>query len=110
MILAIQENQKKYFEARINPRVMKVSHVQEEKFTDRQYKYLSSIEIISSLNAINVRSVQMFLDLVSVRKSLSTLKIYVAGSVWKKFSCSLPNVFFLGEVDCLNDFYNLADI
>lgn len=110
LVLAIQKEEKKYFEERINSEVIELAHLEEEKFVSRKYNFLDSIGIIASSNPINVSSVQNFLDLLAEVKSLSSLKFYIAGAVSQKISCSLPNVVVLGQVDCLEHFYNMADL
>ncbi|NJR59649.1 MAG: glycosyltransferase family 4 protein [Cyanobacteria bacterium CRU_2_1] len=110
LVLAIQEEEKRYFESHLASKVIKVSHIEQEKFVDKEYQTLHSIGIISSLNSINVISIQKFIDLISRSQSLNDLKIYIAGSVCQKISVSLPNVILLNHVDSLANFYALADL
>ncbi|WP_009632911.1 glycosyltransferase family 4 protein [Synechocystis sp. PCC 7509] len=110
LVIAIQEEEKKYFEERTTSEVIELTHLEEEKFIYKQYNSLTSVGIIASSNPINVRSVQSFLDLIVETKNLSSIKIYIAGSVSGKISCSLPNVVILGQIDYLEHFYNLADL
>lgn len=110
LVIAIQEEEKKYFQAGTTSEVIELTHLEEEKFIYKQYNSLASVGIIASSNPINVRSVQVFLDLIAETNSLSSIKIYIAGSVSVKVSCSLPNVILLGQVDYLEYFYNLADL
>ena len=110
LVLAIQNEEKRYFEERINPEVIELAHLEDEKFVNREYNFLDSIGIIASSNPINVYSVQKFLDLISEVENLSSLKFYIAGGVSQKIFCSLPNVIILGQVDSLEHFYNMSDL
>ncbi|MDZ7957148.1 MAG: glycosyltransferase [Aulosira sp. DedQUE10] len=110
LVLAIQEEEKEYFERHIKPDVIEVSHLENENFINKKYQNVQSVGIIASRNAINISSVKKFLEIVNSTPYFKNLKIYIAGSVCQEISQSSPNVMFLDYVDSLEHFYSLADI
>ncbi|WP_233220930.1 glycosyltransferase [Chlorogloea sp. CCALA 695] len=110
LVIAIQEKEKTYFQKQIDSEVIELTHIEERKNIDKKYTCLNSIGLIASSNDINVRSIQIFLDLISEKETLSSLKIYIAGKGSLKISSSSPNVTILGQIDSLDYFYNIADL
>ncbi|BAY65888.1 group 1 glycosyl transferase [Calothrix brevissima NIES-22] len=110
LVLAIQEEEKEYFERHINPDVIEVSHLEEEKFITREYQYVQSVGVIASRNAINISSVKKFVEIVNKKETLKDLKIYIAGSVCQAIRQDYTNVVYLNHVDSLEKFYSIADI
>lgn len=111
IVLAIQDNEKKYFESITNKQVMTIGHLTKKSFFDRDYKGFNTIGIISSGHNQDLEAVEKFIKLF-IQKKPQGLKLKVCGMVCNALhnKYAHPSIEYLFLVDKLEDFYCDIDL
>lgn len=110
-VFAIQKDEATYFQM-ISPR-SKVYTVYNPYQTHQiQLTNSKTLLYLASRMEFNVSGIQFFLDNVwpSLSKKIPDIKLMVGGSVCEKIRPQYDNVYLLGKVDKLEEFYSLGDI
>lgn len=111
IILAIQNNEKQYFESITDKQVLTVGHITKKSFFDREYKDFKAIGIISSGHNQDLDAVEKFIKLFLERKP-KNIKLKICGMVCKSLHKQYidSSIEYLFLVDDLKDFYRTIDL
>jgi len=113
IIIAIQDEEKKYFqELNPNKKVVTISHIEAEKFINKEYKELKEIGFLGSFSSMNIESLK---DFLYTNKGLDFLQrnninLNLAGSICNYFKEDISNIIKHGYVENLEEFYKSMDL
>ena len=114
LVIAIQDNEKKYFESISNSKVVTINHLEENKFIDREYPTLKNIGILSSGHKQDLIAIKEFLKhFKTFSKKYPQVNLFLAGNICNKLSkneYNQKNIHLLYLVKDLKDFYTSIDI
>ena len=111
IVLAIQDNEKSYFESITEKRVVTIGHMTKKQFIDKQYAHLNTLGIISSGHDADLTAVEKFINLF-LKSNTHGLKLKICGMVCDKLADTYidPSIEYMFLVDDLKDFYSGIDL
>lgn len=111
VIIAIQENEAKYFSSLTTSRVLTVGHIMEPTVLGKDDIDPNRILLFASNNKINMQATKYFLEDIFpiVKDKISNAKLALAGSICGGVG-DYDDVIKLGMVDCLADAYKSAEV
>ncbi|RXJ85292.1 FkbM family methyltransferase [Arcobacter sp. CECT 8985] len=111
VILAIQDEEKKYFESITSKKVITVGHLSESNFLNKEYNDLKNIGIISSGHIRDFLAVEKFVQQF-IKNDIKGVTLNIAGMVCEKLEplYNHPNINYLWLVDDLKDFYKSIEL
>lgn len=112
VIIAIQDEEKKYFqELAPNKKAVTISHIEDEKFLNKEYGELKSLGFIGSYSSMNIESLKDFLYTSGGLKFLQdkNINLHLAGGICNYFKEPIENIVLHGYVENIRDFYESMD-
>ena len=116
LVIAIQDQEKKYFEKISKSQVITIKHIDEPKFTEKNYKEPKIIGILSSGHKQDLLAMQIFLKefkKFTAKHPSYDIQLHIGGKICDKLSPSEVNsdkIKLLYLVNDLDVFYNSLDI
>jgi glycosyltransferase involved in cell wall biosynthesis len=107
-IIAVQEKEKLFFEDIIDKPVITLPYVPTKKYRNHTSTSLPlKVGYIASANAPNITAIEKYIKLVQTEKNIA---IYIIGSISFAIKHNFPNVYLLGIIDDLDEFYSRYDL
>jgi len=110
IVLAIQEEEAKYFTSVISRRVEVVNHVEDRCFLDRSYHTLRKIGFIGFCNQVNDHAIHSFLEYYLKSPLCETTQIVIAGFVSNMIRYEHPSIIRKGGIKDIESFYKEVDL
>jgi len=111
MVIAITDEEKRYFSSICNSKVVTIGHIEDKKDLNISYNKLERIGFIGGPNRVNAVAINDFLEtFYQNSKNAKNLKIIIAGRICKHITYQHKNIELLGLVDDLEAFYKNIDL
>lgn len=112
LVIAIQDEEKHFFESISLTRVLVLGHLEEETPLDLYHRKVETIGFIGSGNSVNRRSIEDFIQhfLASDVLKENKTRLLIAGSICEKIDIVDERIEYRGHVDEVRSFYQGVDL
>jgi len=107
-IFAVQKKEHLFFEGLTEKPIITLPYVPKKKYINGIFNGLPlKVGYIASLHDPNILAIKKYIDLI---KNNNRIVLYVAGSISPAITELYPNIFILGIINDLTDFYSKYDL
>ncbi len=109
-VIAIQDEEAKYFQTLTDQEMIVVGHLEKQRFLKRNYKTINKIGFIGSKNPINKQSILSFISKFLDSPLSERMTLHIAGSICQDITVVHPAIVKIDYIAKLKDFYEEVDI
>jgi glycosyltransferase involved in cell wall biosynthesis len=111
LIVAITEEEEKYFSSIVETKITVIGHLETEHFLDKKYTSLRKIGFIGGTTQVNIVAINSFLNAYfQESENKKNIQIVIAGNICDSIKSDREDIVLLGLIDETEEFYTQVDL
>ncbi len=111
LIVAITEEEEKYFSSIVETQITVIGHLETEHFLDKKHTSLRKIGFIGGTTQVNIVAINSFLNAYfQESENKKNIQIVIAGNICDSIKRDREDIVLLGLVDKIEEFYTQVDL